>query len=157
MTDSKAPESVAALHRRRFLKAMAAAGGASIAAPQSARAQNATPPRDSTPMPTAATQAKEREHPPEVEKLTTEKTGSDFMVDVCKTLDLDYIASCPGSTFRGFQGSFTHYRQNKKADRAPVPAGESVGRHGAWLRQGGRKADGGDRARHRRHPARGNG
>jgi acetolactate synthase I/II/III large subunit len=104
------------LHRRRFLKGVVAAGGATMAAPQTARAQTSEPPKGPAPTPTAATQAKERERPPEVERLTTEKTGSDFMVDVCKTLNLDYIASCPGSTFRALQESFINYGANKRPE-----------------------------------------
>ena len=38
------------------------------------------------------------------------------MVDVCKTLDLDYIAACPGSTFRALQESFINYGQNKRPE-----------------------------------------
>ncbi len=87
-----------------------------MAAPQTAPAQTSEPPRATTATPTAATQAKERERPPEVERLTTEKTGSDFMVDVCKTLNLDYIASCPGSTFRALQESFINYGANKRPE-----------------------------------------
>ncbi|MFZ1172507.1 MAG: thiamine pyrophosphate-binding protein, partial [Bradyrhizobium sp.] len=104
------------LHRRRFLKGVVAAGGATMAAPQTARAQTPEPPKGPAPTPTATTQAKERERPPEVERLTTEKTGSDFMVDVCKTLNLDYIASCPGSTFRALQESFINYGANKRPE-----------------------------------------
>jgi len=108
------------LHRRRFLKGVVAAGGATIAVPQVAGAQTSEPAKGTTkgttPTPTAATQSKERERPPEVERLTTEKTGSDFMVDVCKTLNLDYIAACPGSTFRGLQESFINYGANKRPE-----------------------------------------
>jgi acetolactate synthase I/II/III large subunit len=104
------------LHRRRFLKGVVAAGGATMAAPQTAPAQPSEPPKGPAPTPTAATQVKEREQPPEVERLTTEKTGSDFMVDVCKTLNLDYIASCPGSTFRALQESFINYGANKRPE-----------------------------------------
>ncbi|MGA8901093.1 thiamine pyrophosphate-binding protein [Bradyrhizobium sp.] len=104
------------LHRRRFLKGVVAAGGATIAAPQTVSAQTPQPPKGPAPTPTATIQAKERERPPEVERLTTEKTGSDFMVDVCKTLNLDYIASCPGSTFRGLQESFVNYGANKRPE-----------------------------------------
>jgi acetolactate synthase I/II/III large subunit len=104
------------LHRRRFLKGVVAAGGATIAATQTATAQTSEPAKSPAPAPSAAMQAKEREHPPEVERLTTEKTGSDFMVDVCKTLNLDYIAACPGSTFRGLQESFINYGANKRPE-----------------------------------------
>ena len=106
----------AGLHRRRFLKGMVAAGGATIAAPNATHAQTSAPARATTPLPTAATQSREREQPPEAERLTTEKTGSDFMVDVCKTLNLDYIAACPGSTFRGLQESFINYGGNQRPE-----------------------------------------
>ena len=112
MADSES----AALHRRRFLKGMVVAGGATIAAPAGAQAQAPEKPNGNTSPPTAAARANEREHPPEVDRLTTEKSGSDFMVDVCKTLRLDYIASCPGSTFRGLQESFINYGQNKRPE-----------------------------------------
>ena len=104
------------LHRRRFLKGVVAAGGATIAAPQTVTAQTSEPPKATTPTPSAAVRTKERDQPPEIERLTTEKTGSDFMVDVCKTLNLDYIASCPGSTFRGLQESFINYGANKRPE-----------------------------------------
>lgn len=107
------PESTA-LHRRRFLKGVVLGGGATIAAPSGTPAQTPEKPKGSTAPPNAAARASEREHPVEVDRLTTDKTGSDFMVDVCKTLDLDYVAACPGSTFRGLQESFINYGKNKR-------------------------------------------
>src|SRR6202046_939438 len=101
------------LHRRRFLKGVVAAGGATMAAPKTASAQAPQPTKASAPTPTAAAQAKERDRPPEMERLTTEKTGSDFMVDVCKTLNLDYIASCPAATCRGLKESFINCGANR--------------------------------------------
>jgi acetolactate synthase I/II/III large subunit len=112
MTESES----AALHRRRFLKGMVIAGGATIAAPTAVQAQAPEKPNANASPPTAAAKANEREHPAEVERLTTERTGSDFMVDVCKTLNLDYLAACPGSTFRGLQESFINYGQNKRPE-----------------------------------------
>jgi len=106
----------AALHRRRFLKGIVIAGGATIAAPAGVQAQAPEKPNGNASPPTAAARANEREHPPEVDRLTTEKTGSDFMVDVCKTVNLDYMASCPGSTFRALQESFINYGQNKRPE-----------------------------------------
>ena len=38
------------------------------------------------------------------------------MVDVLKALDIDYIASCPGSTFRGLHESIINYGDNKKPE-----------------------------------------
>jgi len=112
MTESES----AALHRRRFLKGVVIAGGATIAAPASVQAQAPERPNGNASPPTAAARAQERETPQEADRLTTEKTGSDFMVDVCKTLNLDYMAACPGSTFRALQESFTNYGQNKRPE-----------------------------------------
>jgi acetolactate synthase I/II/III large subunit len=42
--------------------------------------------------------------------------GSDFMIDVIKGLGIDYIASNPGSSFRGFQESVSVYGGNKKPE-----------------------------------------
>ncbi len=104
------------LQRRGFLKGLAIVGGASIAAPAGVQAQTPAGSTDKAPPPTAAATAAERAPPPELPPLTTERTGSDFMVDVCKTLSLDYMASCPGSTFRGLQESFINYGQNKSPE-----------------------------------------
>ena len=112
MTESES----GALHRRRFLKGVVFAGGATIAAPAAVRAQAPEKPNGNASPPTAAARANERENPLQVDRLTTEKTGSDFMVDVCKTLNLDYMAACPGSTFRALQESFINYGQNKRPE-----------------------------------------
>src|SRR5215469_6722846 len=55
--------------------------------------------------------------PQEIQKLvTTNKVGGDFMVDVMKSLNIDYVTSCPGSTFRGLQESIINYAGNKKPE-----------------------------------------
>jgi thiamine pyrophosphate-dependent acetolactate synthase large subunit-like protein len=105
------------LHRRRFLSGAAIAGGAALVSEAGAQVHfdaGSHPPKASPP--TAAHMAAERNQPPELDKLTAEKTGSDFMVDVCKTLDIGYIAACPGSTFRGLQESFINYGRNFKPE-----------------------------------------
>src|SRR6202140_1091256 len=112
MAESESAE----LHRRRFIKGVVIGGGATIAAPAGVQAQAPAKPIGNASPPGAAARANEREHPPEVDQLTTERTGSDFMVDVCKTLNLDYMAACPGSTFRAIQESFINYGQNKRPE-----------------------------------------
>ena len=42
--------------------------------------------------------------------------ASDFMVDVIKSLDIDYMASNPGSSFRGLQESIIAYGGNSKPE-----------------------------------------
>ncbi len=44
------------------------------------------------------------------------RAGSDYMVDVFKSLGMTYIASMPGSTFRGIQESFVNYGGNTKPE-----------------------------------------
>jgi thiamine pyrophosphate-dependent acetolactate synthase large subunit-like protein len=45
-----------------------------------------------------------------------EKPGSDFMVDVIKTLGIEYCAANPGSSFRGLQESLINYGGNKSPE-----------------------------------------
>ncbi len=107
------------LGRRSFLKGAAIAGGATLSAAE-ARAQTQAAAVASVPAkvspPTAAQHAAESDPPPEMDRLTTVKTGSDFMVDVCKTLQIDYMAATPGSTFRALQESFVNYGGNTKPE-----------------------------------------
>jgi acetolactate synthase I/II/III large subunit len=46
--------------------------------------------------------------------ITVSNPGSDFMIDVIKTLDLDYIALNPGGSIRGLHESIIHYGGNTK-------------------------------------------
>ncbi len=102
--------------RRGFLK-VAVAGSAGLATGAQAQTSSGAPPaQPKAAAPTAAQLAAERGTPPEAEALTTAKTGSDFMVDVCKTLNIDYMAACPGSTFRALQESFINYGKNTKPE-----------------------------------------
>ena len=50
---------------------------------------------------------------PDVEVLTVDRAGSDFMVDVIKALGFEYVAANPGSSFRGLQESLINYGGNK--------------------------------------------
>jgi acetolactate synthase-1/2/3 large subunit len=50
------------------------------------------------------------------EILTTERTGSDFMVDVIKSLDIDYACANPGSSFRGLHESIVNYGGNRSPE-----------------------------------------
>lgn len=51
--------------------------------------------------------------PPPLEAAVIEHPGSDFMVDVIKTLDMEYVSSNPGSTFDGLHESVINYGNNK--------------------------------------------
>jgi acetolactate synthase I/II/III large subunit len=102
------------IKRRHFLAgAVAAAPIAGLAGVGRAAAQESG--RSSVPAKpqTAGDTQPPREMPPLV---TGGKVGGDYMVDVLKALDIDYVASTPGSTFRGLQESIINYGMNKKPE-----------------------------------------
>src|SRR5437870_1792572 len=95
--------------RRKFLKGAAVAGAATLATPGKPAVAAPTR-RVTTPLqdPRAETGT-----PPEVEVLTADHCGSDFMVDVMKSLDIDYVCSNPGSSFRALHESIINYVGNQ--------------------------------------------
>jgi len=101
------------IKRRQFLAGVAAAGPAlGLAATTGTAAAAPAPAQRPSIPPVPQTDRSLNDMPPQ----TAGKTGSDFMVDVFKTLDIDYIASCPGSTFRGLHESLINYGDNKKPE-----------------------------------------
>jgi thiamine pyrophosphate-dependent acetolactate synthase large subunit-like protein len=105
------PRKKTVVNRRDFLKT-ASATGAVLAAP----AVPAKPPRFEHSAPAAIPISPEGELRalPAVELLTADRTGSDFMVDVIKTLDIEYVCANPGSSFRGLHESIINYGGNRK-------------------------------------------
>jgi acetolactate synthase-1/2/3 large subunit len=103
------------MDRRRFLKRAAAAGAATIAAPGTAGAQSAAQ-SATTPATPIMAAAAETNPPSEVEILTADRTGSDFMVDVLKALGFDYICANPGSSFRAIHESVINYGGNERPE-----------------------------------------
>jgi len=101
------------VNRRDFLKAAAtgtAAAAALAAAPAAAAAapaRNAAPP----PLLKLADAA-----PANVEVLTVDRPGSDFMVDVLKSLDFEYLCANPGNSFRGLHESLINYGGNQRPE-----------------------------------------
>jgi acetolactate synthase I/II/III large subunit len=113
--------------RRKFL-AGAALGGAAAASlgSVSAKAQT-TPGASSSPIssPAKAASAAAAEGGPsssaaQSPPITVTNPGSDFMVDVIKTLDIDYVAVNPGGSIRGLHESIIHYGNNKKPELISV-------------------------------------
>src|SRR5579864_4900811 len=100
--------------RRGFLKGAAAGAAALVAQPAAVKAQQAQAPRAAAPPASARQVALETGAPaPRVDVYTTDRPGADFMVDVLKSLNFDYIFANPGSSFRGLQESFINYGGNK--------------------------------------------
>ncbi len=104
--------------RRNFLKGAAAgaaalAAGTAAAAASSAAAQPAEVKRS---IPPAMSPKAEVDVPSGAEVLTAERTGSDYMVDVIKSLGFEYVCANPGSSFRGIHESIINYGGNKSPE-----------------------------------------
>ena len=100
------------VNRRGFLKG-AAVGAAALVAKPTVQAQNA-PARQAAQLPSAALVAAETSPPPpRTDVYTTDRPGSDFMMDVIKSLGFEYVAANPGSTFRALHESIINYGGNQ--------------------------------------------
>jgi thiamine pyrophosphate-dependent acetolactate synthase large subunit-like protein len=86
------------MERRDFLKSAAAAAAAGTVTAQSAEPKS------------GATAKSDKQLPGDI---VIERPGSDFMVDVIKTLGLDYMASNPGASFRSLHESLVNYGGNR--------------------------------------------
>ena len=103
MDEEKKP----AIDRRTFLKAAAVGAGAG-AAGIAAQAQGA----DAAAPAKAGARSSKAAHADKV----VPRPGSDFMMDVIKTLDLDYVTTNPGSSFRSLHESLINYGGNTKPE-----------------------------------------
>jgi thiamine pyrophosphate-dependent acetolactate synthase large subunit-like protein len=106
--------SSASVSRRRFLKGAAVSAAAAAAPPVNAAAapQAAAAAR---PAP-ALSRAAETAAPSDAEVLTTDRPGADFMIDVLKSLGIDYVCANPGSSFRALHESIINYGGNSKPE-----------------------------------------
>ncbi len=101
--------------RRKFLKGAAVAGVAPALAPLStpADAQVAAPRHTPSALPPNASMIAAETGVPEELARVAGKPGSDFMVDVIKTLDIKYAPSNCASSFRALHESLINYGENK--------------------------------------------
>jgi acetolactate synthase-1/2/3 large subunit len=107
-----------AVHRRGFLKGAAVGAAALVANPLEVGAQQGTErPRATAPLPSArALEADTGAVSTDVDPLVADNPGSDFMVDVLKSLGFEYIAANPGSSFRALHESLVNYGGNKSPE-----------------------------------------
>src|SRR5437660_8312710 len=61
----------------------------------------------------AAAQAPATQAPFDGDALTTDRCGSDCMVDVLKTIGFEYVCANPGSSFRALHESIVNYGANR--------------------------------------------
>jgi thiamine pyrophosphate-dependent acetolactate synthase large subunit-like protein len=97
--------------RRDFLKTAAAGTAAVVSASGAAGAtEPQAPPNASAPI---VSRDAETGRTPTIEAVTTDRPGSDFMVDVVKSLGFEYVFSNPANTFRSLHESIVNYGGNQ--------------------------------------------
>ena len=120
---SKSDRAEGPVSRRNFLSGGVAAGAAfGLGSAATGAAAESTDPAGSAVRKVGAVPA----HDLPAEQQSPEKgggrqyiiarPGADFMVDVLKTLEIEYVAANPGSTFRGLQESLVNYGGNRKPE-----------------------------------------
>ncbi|MBV9504068.1 MAG: twin-arginine translocation signal domain-containing protein [Acidobacteriia bacterium] len=104
------------VNRRNFLKGASAGTAAVVAGAVGAEAQQPVleaPRRGATPL---MTKEAEGVTPTDVRVLENQRPGSDFMVDVIKSLGFEYVCANPGSSFRSLHESLLNYGGNKNPE-----------------------------------------
>src|SRR6185437_2346586 len=116
MSDSRSKkDSTPKLDRRKFLAAAAVAGAGSAVKPADAAPSTAVqaPPRVPSALPPNEHVAAAETDVPNIAPYKTEgRPGSDFMVDVIKSLDIKYLPSNPASSYRAIHESLIDYGKN---------------------------------------------
>jgi len=118
MTDSSQKSGRANPARRSFLKRATLASSATLAAPfpltkaAAAQAGSSSLPatrRDQPPQPDIAAETMPA---PEQDPVTQDSSGGEYIVDVLKSLGIEYLPLNPASTFRGLQEAIVNYGKN---------------------------------------------
>src|SRR6266850_5723196 len=101
--------------RRGFLRGAAVGAAALVTQPSVALPQpQETPARPAPVAPSSAQLNADTEAPPSrAQSRIVDHPGSDFMVDVIKSLGFEYAAANPGSSFEGLHESIINYGDNK--------------------------------------------
>ena len=100
----------APVDRRGFLKGAAASAALAAQVPLAAQVRGALPvaAKPADPPPEAA--------PSKIDVLTNERPGSDFMLDVIKSLGIEYVTANPASSCRALHESIINYGGNKSPE-----------------------------------------
>jgi acetolactate synthase-1/2/3 large subunit len=111
---SKASRDLPVSDRRRFLQGISLAGAAALTPAGAAAAQTLAPPASANALPPPNVAAETL--PPADDPATQTSSGGDFMVDVLKTLELDYLATNPASNVRGLHEALINYGMNERPE-----------------------------------------
>jgi len=107
-SDPDASQTQPTAGRRDFLKGVASASAAGVALVQQAQAATPAAPSNSKLSDLDAKAVESGRLIP--------RPGSDFMVDVIKSLNVEYVAANPGSSFRSLHESVVNYGANKSPE-----------------------------------------
>ena len=99
--------------RRNFLKGAAASAALAVTKPGAASAQQAVPAPTNGTAPILARPAPAPARAVVDEAKTIDRPGSDFMVDVIKSLGFEYMFGVPANTYMSLQESIVNYGRNK--------------------------------------------
>ena len=100
--------------RRKFLKGAAVGGVATLVASTGTMRAQQSLAAESAKVP--AVPPREADPPTGIDILPDGRSGSDFMVDVIKSLGFEYVAANPGSSYRGIHESLINYGGNKNPE-----------------------------------------
>ncbi len=98
--------------RRNFLKGVTLTGAAALTPTVVAQTPPPKNPARVVPLPNLAVETQ----PPSADPSNQTTSGGDFMVDVLKTLDIDYLAMNCASSFRGLHEAVINYAKNVKPE-----------------------------------------
>ena len=98
------------LERRKFLKGVAIAGAGTLLTSTSGPSVQAQGPTTTTPK-TAGSNSSD-----DLETITTDHPGADFLVDVIKSIGFEYVCAVPGSSYRGLYESIVNYGGNENPE-----------------------------------------
>jgi acetolactate synthase-1/2/3 large subunit len=108
--------------RRNFLKGATIAGAAALSTPVAAKTAvspfSEQRPKAAPPGPRLAAADS---MPPPTDPVNQSSSGGDFMVDVFKTLDIDYLAMNCASSFRGLHEAVINHGGNTKPEILTCP------------------------------------
>jgi acetolactate synthase I/II/III large subunit len=109
-----------AIPRRNFLKGATLAGAAALAPPAASALPVAPKANLKAAVPGPRQMAVETQ-PPSKDPVNQSTSGGDFMVDVFKTLDVDYLSMNCASSFRGLHEAVINHANNTKPEILNCP------------------------------------
>ena len=122
-------ETHATLDRRMLLKTAATGvGAAALTLASTAQRAEANTAAQVGELGLTKEKEKEKEKDKRPGDILIERPGSDFMLDVIKTLELEYIATNPGSSFRSLHESIVNHGGNSKPELREAMGAKARGR-----------------------------